>query len=547
MTMRVNRTRARFALGAREIDMRKGSRDMRNRTRHPRGVALAIGITLALVLASCQGGRPSTGADATPAGPQSLVIVQSYLPKLLDPAFDTALFTGATFSYIFDALVKTDDSGQLRPNLATSWRSVDPTTWEFKLRTGVKFHNGEVFDAAAAKYTLDRVLDPNTKSVWRGGRLGAMSSVSAPSADTLTIKTSAPSVIIPSGLTTIYMVPPKYASEQGVAGFGKAPFGTGPFKVAEWKVDDHVTLERNPDYWGGAPKLSTVTIRMVPDEAPRIAALQNGEAQIAFPISPDQIGAVRTKPDLKVEHVNIGQALVVAMRGINSGPLEKKEVRQALNYAIDKKKIFDALMQGQGRILDGQLGGTNTYGYNPDLTAYPYDPQKAKQLLAQAGFPNGFEVKFEGPTGRYPQDQQVGEAIVAQLAAVGVKTRYEVLESAKFSASAADGTIGPLYLWGWNLAPAMSIDQPYPFYLSTSARKLLNDPEFDRLYKQSDVEFDPDKRLKLLQQIGSVYREDAASIFLWQLPNIFGVNAKVQGFVAHPDATVDLRTMTYTK
>lgn len=529
--------------------MERGSHQMTTATRTARGIAVAISVCLALVVASCQSATPAApGAQASQtAVQQPLVIVQGYLPKAIDPAFDTGLFTMSTYSYIFDTLVKTDDSGQLLPNLATSWRTVDPKTWEFKIRSGVKFHNGEVFDAAAAKYTIDRINDPDLKSPWRGGRLGAISGVEAPSADTLVIKTSVPSVVIPSGLTTIYMVPPKHVTQSGAVGFGKAPIGTGPFRVTEWVVDDHLTLERNPDYWGGAPKLSKVTIRMVPEEAPRIAALQAGEAQVAFPLSPELVSSVTAKPDLKVAQVILGQSLVIAMRAVNSGPLEKKQVRQALNYAIDKQKIFSTLMQSQGRLLDGQLGGPNTYGYNPDLKAYPYDVQKAKQLLADAGYPNGFEVKFQGPVGRYPQDQQIGEVIAAQLAAVGVKTRYEVIEAGKFSATAADGTIGPLFLWGWNLAPAMAVDQVFPFHVSGHPRKLLADPEFDRIYKQSETEFDASKRLALLQQADTVYRDLAPSIFLWQLPMPIGFNAKVQGFVAHPDATMDLRTMTYVK
>jgi peptide/nickel transport system substrate-binding protein len=480
---------------------------------------------------------------AAGAGAGTLVVAQGLLPKALDPAFDTSLFAGTTYNTIFDTLVVANDKGDPTPSLAASWRSVDPTTWEFKLRTNVKFHNGEAFDAAAAKYTLDRILNPDVKSAW-ATRLSLIASTEATAPDTLQIKTKQPFVSLPANLTVVWMVPPRYTEEQGVAGFGKAPVGTGPFKFVDWQVDDHLTVERNPDYWQGAPKLNRITFRNVPEESSRLAALESGEAQVVYPVSPDQAGRVSGRPDLKLEEVALGQALTVAIRSIGTGPLEKKEVRQALNYAIDKERLFKALMQGHGRLLEGQLAGPDTYGYNPNLKAYPYDVDKAKQLLSQAGYPTGFDIKFDGSVGRYALDQQVGEAVAAQLGQIGVRTRYNVLESGQYISGFLDGSIGPLYLFGWNLAPAMSVDQPYPYHTSTAPQKILADPEFDKLMAQQLGEFDVDKRRSLLQQLGELYREDAPAIFLWQSPLLYGLSSQVNGFGAHPDARMDLVTMS---
>jgi peptide/nickel transport system substrate-binding protein len=340
------------------------------------------------------------------------------------------------------------------------------------------------------------------------------------------------------------MVPPEYTEQQGVAGFGKAPIGTGPFKFVDWQVDDHLTVERNAEYWNGAPNLNRITFRNVPEESSRLAALESGEAHIAYPVSPDQAARLDNRQDVKLQEIALGQALTVALRSIGTGPLEKKEVRQALNYAIDKERLFKALLQSHGRLLNGQLAGPDTYGYNPNLQSYPYDVNKAKQLLAQAGHADGFEVKFDGSVGRYAMDQQIGEAIAAQLGEIGVRTRYNVLESGQYISGFLDGSIGPMYLFGWNLAPAMSVDQPYPYHTSTAPQKLLADPEFDRLMQQQAAEFDPEKRRALLQQLGELYREDAPAIFLWQSPLLYGVSSKVGGFGAHPDARLDLTTMT---
>jgi peptide/nickel transport system substrate-binding protein len=507
--------------------------------------APAAAPTAAAPAAAAQATTAPAAKPAAPSGASgpTLIVAQGLLPKAIDPAFDTSLFAGVTYNTIFETLVIASDTGDPTPSLATSWKTLDPTTWEFKIRPGVKFHNGEPFDASAAKYTIDRILNPDVKSAW-ATRLSLVSSTEATAPDTLIIKTRQPFVALPANLTVVWMVPPVYTEQQGVAGFGKAPVGTGPFKFVDWQVDDHLTVERNVDYWNGAPKLNRITFRNVPEESSRLAALESGEAHIAYPVSPDQASRLDNRQDVKLQEIALGQALTVAIRSIATGPLEKKEVRQALNYAIDKERLFKALLQGHGRLLNGQLAGPDTYGYNPSLEPYPYDVNKAKQLLAQAGYPDGFEVKFDGSVGRYAMDQQIGEAIAAQLGQVGVKTRYNVLESGQYISGFLDGSIGPLYLFGWNLAPAMSVDQPYPYHTSAAPQKLLADPQFDNLMQQQAGEFDIEKRRALLQQLGELYREDAPAIFLWQSPLLYGVSSKVGSFGAHPDARLDLTSMT---
>jgi peptide/nickel transport system substrate-binding protein len=525
---------------------------MAHRAMTPRLAAFAP--VAALLVAACGGPAAPAPAKPTeaakPAAPApaassaaTMVIAQGLLPKALDPAFDTSLFAGTTYHALFETLVLADDKGEIVPALATSWKNVDATTWEFKLRTGVRFHNGEPFDAAAAKYTLERILDPEVKSAW-ATRLNLISGVEAAAPDTLVIKTRQPFVALPANLTVAYMLPPQYAAQQGVAGFGKAPVGTGPFKLVEWVVDSHLTVERNAEYWKGAPSINRITFRNVPEESGRLAALESGEAQLAFPVSPDQAPRLQGRSELKLEEIALGQALTVALRSIGTGPLEKREVRQALNYAIDKERLHKALLQGHGRLLDGQLAGPDTFGYNPNLKAYPYDVNKAKELLAQAGHPDGFEVKFDGSVGRYAMDQQVGEAIATQLGQIGVRTRYNVLESGQYISGFLDGSIGPMYLFGWNLAPAMSVDQPYPYHTSNAPQKLFANPEFDRLMAEQSAEFDVDKRRQILQKLGDLYREEAPAIFLWQSPMIYGLSSKVGSFGAHPDARLDLATMT---
>lgn len=503
-----------------------------------------LGIVFAMLLVStaCSGGTPSaspSNASGAPAGSTSITIVQGYLPKAIDPAFDTSLFATATYTYMFDTLVKVDASGNATPNLATSWSNPDPTTWQFKLRSGVKFHNGEVFDAAAAKYSIDRIKDPATKSVW-ATRLAPITNVTAPDAGTLVLKTDRPFAGMPQALTVIFMVPPAFTQQAGVTGFAEKPVGTGPFKFSSFKVDDRLVMEANPDYFGGAAKLKQVTIRVMPEEAARVAALQSGEAQIVFPVSPDQAASIAKDTRFKTPTVDLGQSLVIVLRATSDSPMSNKLVRQALNYAIDKQTLSKSLMQGQGRLLDGQLVGPTSFGYNPDVKGYPYDPQKAKQLLTEAGYPNGFTIQFQGPQGRYPNDVQIGQAIANQLGQVGVKTTYEVVESSQFTTLFVGGKFAPLFKFGWNIAPSMSVDQAFSFQTTSSSIKILADPKFDELYVQQSSELDVAKRKALLQQMAVIFRDDAPCLFLWEIPLSFGVASGLSGFAAHADGTLDL-------
>jgi peptide/nickel transport system substrate-binding protein len=496
---------------------------------------------VAVLLSACTSSPAPAGGTAAPTsiGSTSIVMVQGYLPKAIDPAFDTSLFASATYSYMFDTLVKVDASGTPVADLATAWSNPDPTTWEFKLRSGVSFHNGEPFDAAAAKYTIDRIQDPANKSPWLS-RLAPITSVTAPDATTLTLKTARPFAGMPQALTVIFMVPPAYSKQAGVTGFSLAPVGTGPFKFSSFKADDRLVMDANSSYFGGAPKLKQVTIRVMPEESARVAALKSGEAQIVFPVSPDQSASLAQDSRFKTPSVDLGQSLVIILRATTTGPLANKDVRQALNYAIDKQTLSKTLMKGQGRLLDGQLVGPTAFGYNPDVKGYPYDPAKAKQMLAAAGYPNGFTIQFQGPQGRYPNDVQIGQAIADQLTQVGVKTTYEVVEASQFTAIFVAGTFAPLFKFGWNIAPSMSVDQAFSFQVSSSPFKILADPKFDDLYVQQSSELDVAKRKAALQQMAVIFRDDAPAIFLWEIPLTIGIAAGVSGFAARADGTIDL-------
>jgi peptide/nickel transport system substrate-binding protein len=247
-----------------------------------------------------------------------------------------------------------------------------------------------------------------------------------------------------------------------------------------------------------------------------------------------------------VRSVNQGQGLVVNFR-TTVEPFTNKKVRQALNYAVDKEAILKSLLAGHGRVLDGQIVGPDGFGYNPALKPYPYDPKRAKQLLAEAGFPNGFTVKFNGSVGRYTKDKEIEEAVIGQLAEIGVTAQLEILEAGVFIQSALGATIGPMWIWAWQYLPAMDADLPLSLFHSRSILKEYANPDYDALVARSRAALRPEERRKVLQEMAAFLRDDPPSIFLVQTAGIYAVEPWVQNFVWRPNYLIDLTRVRVTK
>ena len=496
-----------------------------------RAITALMAISIALMaVTQCSPARAQQGA--------ALRISAGYLPRSMDPAFDNSLFSISFYSYAFDALTKTDSRGEVLPSLATSWKIVNPLRWEFTLADNIKFQDGVDLKAEDVVFSLERVVDSKFKTAWQG-TFPTVKSVSAASQKTIVIETSEPTADLAQKLAIVFIVP-KRLVEAGAADFASRPIGTGPYMVTSWAANDHLTLSESPHYWGKKPKTARVEIKNVPEEGTQIANLSARTADIAYPIGPDHVGELSSNSNLSVSTVVIAQNFVVAIRGVDSGPLSDPKVRQALNYAVNAPAIFEALMHSQGALLKGQLGGPAVFGYNPELAAFPYDPKKARELLRSAGHPNGFATTMDVAVGRYPQDLQVAQAIVAQLDEVGVKVTLRTVTSSALVSSWLNASISPLYVWGWNNPPTMSTAQPYIYYQSTQPQKTLNSKEFDAAYREQSQELDVDKRRAALQKLGRMVRDLAPSIFLWQLPLTFGASKQVTGFQANAQGAMDL-------
>jgi peptide/nickel transport system substrate-binding protein len=339
------------------------------------------------------------------------------------------------------------------------------------------------------------------------------------------------------------ILPARYFQQRGTQEFATAPVGTGPFKFKEWVKQDHLAVTANTEYWGTRPTVGEVVFKSVPEASTRVAGVQTGELDVSLLIPPEQAAPLQAA-GLVVDSVNQGQGMVVSLRTTEGGPLADRRVRQAMNYAIDKEGILKNLLLGYGRVLDGQIVGPDALGYNETLKPYPYDPARAKALLAEAGFANGFEVRFHGSQGRYTKDREIEEAIVGQLAEVGINAKLEIMEAGVFISSFLGGTIGPAFIWAWQYLPAMDADLPLNFLSGTSAVKLYSSPQFDQLVARERATLNPDERQKALREMNALLHEDPPAIFLVQTPGIWAANKRVQGFRWRPDYLIDLTTVS---
>jgi peptide/nickel transport system substrate-binding protein len=490
---------------------------------------------------------PATSVPtAASAVASSLVLGLGNIPGTGDPHKFVAPPSAWLNYLVFDGLLTFDDQYKTQPALAVSYTNINPTTWEFKLRPDVKFQNGDTFSASDVKFSFDRVLNSGGK-LPQQQRVSTIKQVDVVDPLTVRIQTTQPDPLFLKRVASQYIIPEKYFTAQGEDGFGKAPIGTGPYKVTELTPDQQLTLEAFPDSWRGAPKISKVIWKVLRDPAARVNALKTGEIDIAQAVPPDQVAGLK-QAGIDVLPIPRAQVQTVAFyTTLADSPLAKKEVRQALNYAVDKQAIVGSLLPGFGKPADGQLVGPDGFGYNPSLKPYPYDVNKAKQLLAAAGYPNGFSVTMEATVGNFPNDKQLYEAVVAYLGEAGVKVDFQVIELSvwlKQFYSIKDQS--PLFVQGLQYLPFMDADVPLGWYSCSQpegTRRFCNDA-FDAKLTASRSEMDPQKRRTELQDASAILNDEAPALFLYQLSDLWATSSKVSGLAARADAVLTLERVT---
>jgi peptide/nickel transport system substrate-binding protein len=500
------------------------------------GLILALVTLVAgLVIAACAPVPPggSGAPDASASGASSAeassgepsreltilfpVDFQSFEPNTVTSGPNTNIMHN-----VLETLVERD---RTTPLLAESWTTLDDgLTWQFTLRQGVSFTNGEPFNADVAKYSIERILrEDNANSSALSLFSDVIASVDVVDEYTVNVVTTRPYPDLIDLMRDAYMLPPGVADTPDFAANG---IGTGPYMLESWTPGEAIVLTRNPDYWGDAPYFDTVTYRTVPDATVRTTELRSGGADVTIQVPIEELGRLN-EPGLEVVRILSTQSMRIHL---NSGvpPFDDVRVRQAMNYAIDRATILETLLEGAGQLMNGALG-PDIPGYDGSIEVYPYDPDRARELLAEAGYADGVDVVLQITDGRYVRDRAIGEAIVAQLAEVGIRVdaRYSEFsqwlqvfntEGNGFMVVSQEDTLPTL------LAPNFaSSSQSFKRYGYANA-------EVDALIETISSSLDEAERMAALAELQRVLHEDAPWVYMWNPEDIYATQDSIAGF-----------------
>jgi peptide/nickel transport system substrate-binding protein len=463
-----------------------------------------------------------------------LVICQGAEVNTLDTAKHNSITDMNYANEVFDMLYYRDGQGVPQPRLAVSHKVIDDTTWEFSLRKGVKFHNGMVMTAKDVKFSIDRMTDPQTKAFF-APYYTTIKEVKVMDNSTIQIITKGPDPLLLKRLSmNLSVFPSDLFKEKGAETFFQNPVGTGPFKFVSWTRNDRMILEANEGYWDGAPKVRRLIIRPVPEAATRLAELQTGNADIITNIPPFLVPQMKVSPNATVQSIPSGRVMFLYINCLAEGPLKNKKVRQALNYAIDKKAIIDNILTGSGVPMAVNLTPYH-FGYDPSLKPYPYDPGMAKKLLAEAGYAKGLKLVFNTPSGRYLLDKEVSQAIAGMYNAVGIETDMKVHEWGTYTQILTGKRLQDIGFIGWGNTLHDADGNFQPYFTPESVFSYYSTPPLADKINQARTTMNDKKRLELYKEIQKEIYEEAPLVFLYQQIDHYGVSKKISGFQVRGD------------
>jgi peptide/nickel transport system substrate-binding protein len=476
-------------------------------------------------------------ASAAPQG--SVVIAQGVDPTTLDPMNHQESPAANLARNMFDTLLERDLNLVIQPALAADLpKLVSPTVWEFKLRPGVKFHNGEPLDAEAVKFSLERLVDPKLKL--RGATpFAPISHVEVVDPLTVRVHTKAPwpildTLVAGSGAS---ILPPKYYREKEPTFVARNPVGSGPFKFVRWVKDDRIELEANEQYWRGAPRIKRLIFKPIPDDAVRVAALQNGEVDVAVNIPPHLAGIIANHPRLFLSTAPSVRTIQLMyythqfdaqhkLVGPYNGPVADRRVRLAMNYAVDGDEVIRTVLDGKGIRVATMLTDKH-FGFDPALKPIKLDLARSKQLLTEAGFPSGMDIVLNAPQGRYVRDKEVAEAITGQLNKAGIRTTLRVHEWGNYLNNMAYvHKAGPVWLIGWGTGTYDAETVYVPLFRSGKILSNYYNADLDGMVDQAQTIMEPKRRFELYQRINKLWIDDAAAMPLYQQLDLYGATRR---------------------
>lgn len=422
--------------------------------------------------------------------------------------------------HFMDPLVRFDSTTKrFQPMLAESWKNEDGVNWVFKLRPGVKFSDGSELAADDVVYSIERALAGSRQAA----TLTDVSKVTARDKRTVVITTKSPVAPFLHRLTNKVVLSSAAAKKYG-SDMDKHPIGTGPFRFSEWVRGTRLVAVRNENYWGTPPKIDQAVWTPIPEDAARMAAVETGAADLVTNVPPHETDRLSKAAGIDVVSVESSRHMFIAVNH-SFKPLDNRLVRKAIYHAIDVDSIIRYVLNGRATKLVGPLAKP-VFGYNPALKPYEYNPKKARELLAQAGYPNGFQIDFYTPTGRYVKDREICQAIVAQLNEAGIRAQLKAPEWATLADMFMDGRL-PLSFFGRGFT-----DDPDDFltqYFRPGGSKRCNydNPKVTQLLDMQHEAMDEEKREKLLQDAVSIIHDDAAMVFLFCYDDIYAKNKKL--------------------
>jgi peptide/nickel transport system substrate-binding protein len=438
------------------------------------------------------------------------------------------------WQHVIEALVEFDTAKKDYVGvLAESWE-FQGKRWVFKLRKGIKFHSGAPLTSKDVVFSVEKMRDT------KGGSLQApnfkdVTEIQTPDDQTVIFVTKQPVATLLDRIENRFILS-KVAGDKYGDQLYQNPIGTGPYKFVSFQRGGNMVFTRNDDYWGGKAAIKEVVFRKVTEDAARLAALESGQADFINNVPIHEVARLKRHPRIRIDEIE-GLRMFFLTMNVAFKPFDNKLVRQAVNYSIDAPAIVKNIFDDIGYPINGPVG-PNVIGADPKLKRYPYDPQKAKQLLAQAGYPNGCDVQFYYSAGRYPKDREVCQVVAAQMVKGGFRVELISQEWALFWGQ--DGVNGgklPFYYIG--RGSLVDADTLYDQYFRTGTTKRCNysNPELDKLIEEQQRTPETKKRVALLQQAGKILMEDVPFVPLYNLADIYGA-AKNLVWKKRPDERI---------
>ena len=493
---------------------------------------------------------------------QDLTIGLRAGPDSIDPHWSTLGSQAEALRHVYNTLVGVDENLQLIPELATSWEPIDEDTWEFKIREGVKFHNGEELTAEDVKFSIERipaVTGPMSMTIYTK----RVADVEVIDDYTLQVHTNGTAPSLPNDFIRLFVVPASTGMEAGNEQFnsGEKAIGTGPYKFVSWEPKGDLVLERFDDYWGEKPYWVNVTRREIADDAARVAALLSGQVDLINYVPASDYISLQNNPEIdtfvsdSVYILNVQpsvadeepQPITVNGEEVEGNPLQDLRVRKALDLAIDRDTLVRVVLEGLGTPAN-QLMPEGFFGYSGDIPAPEYNLEEAKRLLTEAGYPDGFEVDFTCTNNRIPGDSVVCEALAQMWSRLGLTVNAQALNGTVFFPAAANKEYTmAMSAWGTLTGEAtytygsMVHTEDEELGLGAFNRTNYSNPEFDAIFQEAQSTLDDEKRRELLEQASEIAMEDRALIPTVILQTVWAAPADTLEFVPR----VDQETLAY--